>query len=176
MSLNEKNSGSTMALGSEELALLSVQNELVFKQAELQPQVNLSFGYGEESQQTYSFRDYQEPQLSFTFNNEINSFTNNPVFPTSNFTPNSSYLNSYKTTSQDIQNYSCELCQKNFTKKHLLETHRRSHSSSSSSKPYVCNICYTSFSRSHDLKRHEYIHSDVKPFSCPVCSRGFSRR
>ena len=41
-------------------------------------------------------------------------------------------------------------------------------------KSYVCDICHKSLPHLPSLVYHGYIHSGLKPFSCPVCDRTFS--
>jgi curved DNA-binding protein CbpA len=83
--------------------------------------------------------------------------------------------------------YQCNIgnCRKQFPKQSTLDAHKLGHSTNTSnrSKQYMCELCPQAFSRSHgnlyiklDLKRHQYIHSRDKPFTCPRCGRGFSRR
>ncbi|KAI8904698.1 hypothetical protein EDD86DRAFT_179116, partial [Gorgonomyces haynaldii] len=64
-------------------------------------------------------------------------------------------------------------CEKVFQKQTNLKSHLKIHNSE---RNYPCPDCGTSFRRSHDLKRHQRsIHSEIKPFSCPQCHKGFSR-
>jgi len=42
-------------------------------------------------------------------------------------------------------------------------------------KPFSCK-CGVNFLRKHDLRRHERIHAGQKPFKCPRCGKGFSRK
>ncbi|KAH6646807.1 hypothetical protein BKA67DRAFT_580633 [Truncatella angustata] len=43
-------------------------------------------------------------------------------------------------------------------------------------RPFLCDICTQCFVRNHDLKRHKRIHLAIKPFPCPFCNKGFSRK
>lgn len=68
--------------------------------------------------------------------------------------------------------FTCDQCDKIFTRKHNLETHKLVHSQS---KPYTCTICKSGFKRSHDLKRHQRMHTGEKPHLCNKCDRSFAR-
>lgn len=41
---------------------------------------------------------------------------------------------------------------------------------------HACKVCFQRFFRSNDLKRHMYVHGEPRPFVCPRCQKGFSRR
>lgn len=68
--------------------------------------------------------------------------------------------------------FACDLCEKVFTRKHNLETHKLVHSQN---KPFTCEICKSGFKRSHDLKRHQRMHTGEKPHECEKCNRTFAR-
>ncbi|KAH9523487.1 hypothetical protein Btru_040139 [Bulinus truncatus] len=53
--------------------------------------------------------------------------------------------------------FSCEICNKVFTKMSNLRDHRFEHKGE---KPYKCDLCPKSFIRSNHLKEHKHIHSD----------------
>lgn len=59
--------------------------------------------------------------------------------------------------------YKCEFCQKTFTKKYSLNSHRKTHSTA---KPFQCSHCERSFARNHDRRRHEFLHQGIKRFQC----------
>ena len=69
--------------------------------------------------------------------------------------------------------HSCAQCGKSFEKKFTLNSHIKNHHSGIL---FQCDICSTTFKRQHDLKRHHRsLHMNIKPFSCNVCKKGFSR-
>lgn len=41
---------------------------------------------------------------------------------------------------------------------------------------HTCEICGRAFKKRYDLKRHERMHTGVKPYSCSVCFKQFSRK
>jgi len=69
--------------------------------------------------------------------------------------------------------YSCEICNKLFSKKFKLVYHMRVHTKE---KPYSCEICNKSFLSKSDLVRHIRIHTNEKPYSCEICNKAFSRK
>ncbi|KAJ8669743.1 hypothetical protein QAD02_001002 [Eretmocerus hayati] len=68
----------------------------------------------------------------------------------------------------------CEFCGKCFSHVGDANKHRRKHTGE---RPYTCKICLYSFPHASNLRRHERSHSsDPRPFQCPNCARGFSRK
>ena len=51
--------------------------------------------------------------------------------------------------------YSCEQCEKKFTRKDYLKTHQRVHTGE---RPYHCEQCGKNFAETQSLKRHQQIH------------------
>jgi uncharacterized Zn-finger protein len=71
-----------------------------------------------------------------------------------------------------FQKYVCDKCGKQFTEKHNLTRHMKTHVDSS--QTYPCNICGKEFKRADHRKRHEESHNYT--ITCPVCGRYFNRR
>ena len=70
--------------------------------------------------------------------------------------------------------YSCQPCDKSFTrshnlKKHILTVHR-------GQKPYYCQACDKSYTQSSSLKTHILtFHRGQKPYSCQACDKSYTQ-
>ncbi|PFX11990.1 Fez family zinc finger protein 2, partial [Stylophora pistillata] len=73
---------------------------------------------------------------------------------------------------QDMKEYSCDICHKQFDSANSLLRHKRSHTGD---RPYICKICGWGFNLSGNLNQHLAIHQKVKPFKCVYCGKTFAR-
>ncbi|KAL5013449.1 hypothetical protein ScPMuIL_007719 [Solemya velum] len=69
--------------------------------------------------------------------------------------------------------WTCEICQEKFTRKHLLMDHACGEGTSGSGK-FSCQICKQSFRTLKYLYRHMAMHTDI--FRCAECNKCFSRK
>ena len=83
-----------------------------------------------------------------------------------------SMLRSHQVVHITAQDFRCEVCSRAFRTKLLLQSHRKAvHAEEKSAK---CSSCAQMFSSSALLQQHVMTHK--KPFECPSCSKGFSRK
>ncbi|XP_065577782.1 protein krueppel-like isoform X2 [Artemia franciscana] len=66
--------------------------------------------------------------------------------------------------------FSCNICNRTFGYKHVLQNHERTHTGE---KPFACNQCGKRFTRDHHLKTHLRLHTGEKPYQCSHCDRQF---
>lgn len=71
-----------------------------------------------------------------------------------------------------LQEYSCDICHKQFDSANSVLRHKRSHTGD---RPYICKICGWGFNLSGNLNQHLAIHQKVKPFKCVYCGKTFAR-
>ncbi|XP_018900017.2 uncharacterized protein [Bemisia tabaci] len=72
-----------------------------------------------------------------------------------------------------VKNYTCDQCGKGFIQKGNLDTHLLTHSSD---KPFSCEMCEKSFKTMLQLRKHHSVHTGDKPHQCDVCGRMFRER
>uniref|UniRef100_A0A2P2I412 Protein krueppel n=2 Tax=Hirondellea gigas TaxID=1518452 RepID=A0A2P2I412_9CRUS len=68
------------------------------------------------------------------------------------------------------RSFLCNICQKSFGYKHVLQNHHRTHTGE---KPFECQKCHKRFTRDHHLKTHFRLHTGEKPYQCSYCDRVF---
>ena len=64
----------------------------------------------------------------------------------------------------------CQICNRSFGYKHVLQNHERTHTGE---KPFECRECHKRFTRDHHLKTHMRLHTGEKPYHCNHCDRQF---
>ena len=69
--------------------------------------------------------------------------------------------------------YQCNICDKCFTQKSSLNTHRRTHTGE---KPYSCDICDKRFSVKNYAMAHRWTHTTDKQYRCEECHMSFRSR
>jgi uncharacterized Zn-finger protein len=68
--------------------------------------------------------------------------------------------------------FTCNVCDKKFGYKHVLQNHEKTHTGE---KSYACSVCNKHFRRDHHLKVHMRLHTNERPYHCtyPQCNRQF---
>lgn len=66
--------------------------------------------------------------------------------------------------------FTCNICDRSFGYKHVLQNHERTHTGE---KPFECRVCNKRFTRDHHLKTHMRLHTGEKPYHCKHCDRHF---
>ncbi|KAJ8682275.1 hypothetical protein QAD02_018067 [Eretmocerus hayati] len=74
---------------------------------------------------------------------------------------------------KDGSQYVCNICNKSYAFKCLLERHLPRHSNE---KTVPCEICGTKFKSKYDVQGHMRVHMERKTFSCEICGNRFNRR
>ncbi|XP_063912903.1 zinc finger protein 1 isoform X4 [Zophobas morio] len=67
--------------------------------------------------------------------------------------------------------FSCDQCDKSFSKQSSLARHKYEHSGQ---RPHKCDECPKAFKHKHHLTEHKRLHSGEKPFQCVKCLKRFS--
>ncbi|XP_012251182.2 zinc finger protein 85-like isoform X2 [Athalia rosae] len=82
-------------------------------------------------------------------------------------------LVTHKRIHSGVRNFTCDQCGKSFIQKGNLEAHFLTHSAD---KPYNCSLCPKAFKTPLQLKKHETVHTGAKPHQCAVCGRTFREK
>ncbi|CAG2109329.1 unnamed protein product, partial [Medioppia subpectinata] len=67
--------------------------------------------------------------------------------------------------------FTCDQCDKTFSKQSSLARHKYEHSGQ---RPHKCDVCNKAFKHKHHLTEHKRLHSGEKPFQCKKCLKRFS--
>lgn len=95
--------------------------------------------------------------------------------PTSQMNDSVEYKNvAEKKDSPKSKVFECQVCNKTFGYKHVLQNHEKVHTGEKSFRCTKCNKC---FRRDHHLKVHMRLHSGEKPYTCTfsTCDRRFAQ-
>ena len=71
--------------------------------------------------------------------------------------------------------YPCNLCEKTFRWDSSLNSHMQA-AHNSSPPAFKCNNCGRCFKDKNNYIKHMFTHSNVKPYSCTMCRKGFIRK
>ncbi|XP_011505269.1 PREDICTED: zinc finger protein 382-like [Ceratosolen solmsi marchali] len=82
-------------------------------------------------------------------------------------------LVTHKRIHSGVRNFTCDQCGKSFIQKGNLEAHFLTHSAD---KPYSCSQCSKAFKTPLQLKKHETVHTGAKPHQCAICGRTFREK
>lgn len=76
---------------------------------------------------------------------------------------------------QNIREFKCEWCGKEFGEKNKLMCHVRIHTGE---QPFHCLYCNRKFTHQTDLRRHTWAHTGERPYKCEKdnCSKGFMKK
>ncbi|XP_026313669.1 zinc finger protein 239-like [Hyposmocoma kahamanoa] len=69
--------------------------------------------------------------------------------------------------------YTCDICNKCFVRKWVLQTHIMVHTGD---KPHRCDHCNKSFASKYNFNTHLRIHTGEKPYQCDICNERFVRK
>ncbi|XP_014486894.1 PREDICTED: zinc finger protein 773-like isoform X1 [Dinoponera quadriceps] len=82
-------------------------------------------------------------------------------------------LVTHKRIHSGVRNFTCDQCGKSFIQKGNLEAHFLTHSAD---KPFSCTQCPKAFKTQLQLKKHATVHTGAKPHQCAVCGRTFREK
>lgn len=102
----------------------------------------------------------KSPRLSSP-NKELKSVNNNGILSNQNSPDHN----------QGEGLFTCDQCDKTFSKQSSLARHKYEHSGQ---RPHKCDVCSKAFKHKHHLTEHKRLHSGEKPFQCKKCLKRFS--
>ncbi|XP_075676758.1 Zn finger homeodomain 1 isoform X3 [Dermatophagoides pteronyssinus] len=116
------------------------------------------------------------PELDINTNSSNDS--NNNIMRTNNSSPkkemklNGSLSNQNSPDNNQSEGlFTCDQCDKTFSKPSSLARHKYEHSGQ---RPHKCDVCNKAFKHKHHLTEHKRLHSGEKPFQCTKCLKRFS--
>ena len=80
-------------------------------------------------------------------------------------------LNQHMKIHDDSKGFKCDVCLKVFQSNSKLVSHYRTHTGE---KPFACQICDRKFARKANLVQHQATHSEIRLFKCSICPEGRS--
>ncbi|XP_017883029.1 zinc finger protein 2 homolog isoform X1 [Ceratina calcarata] len=72
-----------------------------------------------------------------------------------------------------IKTFSCQVCEKVFTRKDNLRDHLRTHAGTPQRQKKPCRYCPKEFSTNQQLLIHERAHTGERPLQCDLCPKSF---
>ena len=69
--------------------------------------------------------------------------------------------------------YTCEFCDKSFSRQGHLESHLHFHTGQ---RPFFCEVCKRTFSLKSTLFSHMSVHTRERPFFCDICMKAFIKK
>lgn len=69
-----------------------------------------------------------------------------------------------------IKPFKCDICEKRFLKRFLLNKHMKTHGLN---LPYSCTKCKKGFANEHLFEKHLKSHYGYRPYACHLCNNSF---
>uniref|UniRef100_A0A8C6KN90 C2H2-type domain-containing protein n=1 Tax=Nothobranchius furzeri TaxID=105023 RepID=A0A8C6KN90_NOTFU len=83
------------------------------------------------------------------------------------------HVDSCRKVQTQLKSFSCDDCEKRFSRISSLNIHMRVHTGQIS---FVCEVCGQRFRHKTNLNRHKIVHTGLKLFACEVCGQRFSQK